>query len=121
MDIQALLRDITDHPFESSAIILNLVLIESLLSVDNAAVMATMVLGLNKNDRAKALSFGIIGAYVFRGLCLFFASFLIQIWWLKAIAGGYLVYLFAKYFINKSKRGGHENTRPQKHGKLYRS
>ncbi len=29
----------------------------------------------------------------FRGLCLLFASFLVQIWWLKPIGGLYLLYL----------------------------
>jgi len=35
-------------------IILNLIVIESLLSVDNAAVLATMVLDLPKEQRSKA-------------------------------------------------------------------
>jgi predicted tellurium resistance membrane protein TerC len=50
-------------------IIGNLVLIESLLSVDNAAVLATMVMDLPKEQREKALKYGIIGAYIFRGIC----------------------------------------------------
>ncbi len=119
MNIAAFIHDITSNPWASLAIILNLVLIESLLSVDNAAVLATMVLSLDKKDRSRALSFGIIGAYIFRGLCLFFASFLIKIWWLKAIAGGYLVYLFIRYFINKRRKGAHESIHPKQHGKLY--
>jgi YkoY family integral membrane protein len=79
-------------------IILSLVLIESLLSVDNAAVLATMVLDLPKEQRAKALRYGIIGAYVFRGICLLLAEKLIQIWWLKPIGGLYLLYLTFAYF-----------------------
>ncbi len=121
MDIQLFLKDITDHPLQSFTIILNLILIESLLSVDNAAVMATMVLGLNKTQRAKALSYGIVGAYIFRGVCLFFASFLIKIWWLKAIAGGYLIYLFIKYFIDQGKKGGHEKSSGKKQSGFYKS
>lgn len=121
MDIASFIKDISAHPVESFAIILNLVLIESLLSVDNAAVMATMVLGLNKKDRGRALSFGIVGAYIFRGLCLFFASFLIKIAWLKAIAGGYLIYLFIKYFINRSKHTQHGHKKEKKNDKLYNS
>jgi YkoY family integral membrane protein len=79
-------------------IILSLVLIESLLSVDNAAVLATMVLDLPKEQRAKALRYGIIGAYFFRGLCLLLAEWLITIWWLKPIGGIYLLYLAFSYF-----------------------
>lgn len=74
-------------------IILNLVLLESLLSVDNAAVLATMVLDLQGKERARALNYGIIGAYVFRVLCLVCVTFLYQISWLKGLGGLYLVWL----------------------------
>ena len=87
-------------------IILNLILIESLLSVDNAAVLATMVLDLPKEQRQKALRYGIIGAYVFRGICLLLAAWLVKIWWLKPIGGLYLLYLTYDYF--KDKSGGDE-------------
>src|SRR6476659_3792353 len=70
-----------------------LIIIESLLSVDNAAVLATMVMDLPKEQRNKALKYGIIGAYVFRGLCLLFAAWLVTIWWLKPLGGLYLLYL----------------------------
>ena len=70
-----------------------LIVIESLLSVDNAAVLATMVMDLPKEQRNKALKYGIIGAYVFRGLCLILAGFLVTIWWLKPLGGVYLLYL----------------------------
>jgi len=83
-------------------IILNLIVIESLLSVDNAAVLATMVLDLPKKDRSKALKYGIIGAYVFRGICLLLAGWLVKIWWLKPIGGLYLLYLAISYFTKKS-------------------
>jgi len=85
-------------------IILNLIVIESLLSVDNAAVLATMVMDLPKHQRDKALKYGIIGAYVFRGICLFLAAWLVQIWWLKPLGGLYLLYLAIDYFIKKSKK-----------------
>lgn len=83
-------------------IILNLIIIESLLSVDNAAVLATMVMDLPKEMRARALRFGIIGAYVFRGLCLLLAGYLIHIWWLKPIGGLYLLYLTFSYFKGRA-------------------
>jgi len=47
-------------------IIVNLILLEALLSVDNAAVLATMVKHLNPIDQQKALKYGLLGAYVFR-------------------------------------------------------
>lgn len=82
-------------------IVLNLIVIESLLSVDNAAVLATMVLDLPPGQRKKALRYGIIGAYVLRGACLLLASWLVKIWWLKPLGGLYLLYLAFDYFKGK--------------------
>jgi len=85
-------------------IVLNLIVIESLLSVDNAAVLATMVMDLPKNQRDKALKYGIIGAYVFRGICLLLAAWLVTIWWLKPLGGLYLLYLVFDYFRKKNTK-----------------
>ncbi len=82
-------------------VVLNLIVIESLLSVDNAAVLATMVMDLPEHQRAKALKYGIIGAYFFRGVCLVFAAFLVKVLWLKALGGLYLFWLAVHYFHKK--------------------
>ena len=97
-----LIQQIIDNPIPSLLVIGNLIIIESLLSVDNAAVLATMVMDLDKEARAKALRYGIIGAYVFRGICLLFAAILIKIWWLKPLGGLYLIYLTYDYFKTKA-------------------
>lgn len=99
-----LLQQISDKPIPALMVVLNLILIESLLSVDNAAVLATMVLDLPKDQRKKALKYGIIGAYIFRGICLLFAAILIKIWWFKPLGGIYLLGLAVKhFFFNKKK------------------
>lgn len=79
-------------------VILNLVVIESLLSVDNAAVLAVMVKDLPEKQKIKALRYGLLGAYVFRGLCLFLAAWLVKILWLKILGGLYLLYLVYGHF-----------------------
>lgn len=86
-------------------VILNLIVIESLLSVDNAAVLATMVLDLPTHQRNKALRYGILGAYILRGVCLFLAAWLVKIWWLKPLGGLYLLYLAFDYFKGKANQG----------------
>ena len=106
-------------------IVLNLIVIESLLSVDNAAVLATMVLDLPKEERNRALRYGIIGAYVLRGVCLFLAAWLVKIWWLKPLGGLYLLYLAFDYFKGKLTAkndgdGGEESVDKSKNW-LYRS
>ncbi|NTU68398.1 MAG: DUF475 domain-containing protein [Chlorobiaceae bacterium] len=88
-----LIEDIVSHPVPSLLVVLNLIVIESLLSVDNAAVLATMVRDLEPAKRPAALKYGIFGAYLFRGLCLFFAVWLVHFWWLKPFGGLYLLYL----------------------------
>ncbi|HTN46299.1 MAG TPA: TerC family protein [Flavipsychrobacter sp.] len=104
-----LLEQIATKPVPSLLVVLNLVLIESLLSVDNAAVLATMVLDLPKDQRKKALKYGIIGAYVFRGICLLFASLLIKIWWFKPLGGIYLLGLAIKHFFFTDRKKKHLN------------
>ncbi|WP_046247301.1 TerC family protein [Hymenobacter terrenus] len=102
------LQQIIDNPLAALAIVGNLVIIESLLSVDNAAVLATMVGDLPKEERKKALRYGIFGAYVFRGVCLVFASFLINFWFLKPLGGLYLLYLVYDHFRAGPKEGEEE-------------
>ncbi|QQL49834.1 TerC family protein [Mucilaginibacter ginkgonis] len=90
-------------------VILNLVVIESLLSVDNAAVLATMVVDLPPRQRSRALRYGLLGAYVLRGACLLLASWLVKVWWLKPLGGIYLLYLAFKFFKESEKIEHHEN------------
>ena len=87
--------------------VLNLVLIESLLSVDNAAVLATMVMDLPEQDRKRALRIGLILAYIFRGTALLFASVLIKINWLKLVGGAYLLYLCLHFFYKEIVKHEH--------------
>ena len=68
-------------PAEAGIIVFNLILIESMLSVDNALVMGTMVMDLPKEQRGKALRYGIFGAYFFRGLALLLAAWLMKVVW----------------------------------------
>lgn len=80
-------------------LIFNLFILEGLLSVDNAAVLAVMVKDLpNPKDRTKALRYGLIGAYVLRGACLFIASWLTKAWLLKIAGGLFLCRLAYKHF-----------------------
>jgi YkoY family integral membrane protein len=72
-----------------------------LLSVDNAAVLATMVMDLPQKQRERALKIGLVFAYIFRGLAMLFASFLIQFWYLKTIGGAYLLYLVYSWWRGK--------------------
>lgn len=82
-------------------IILNIIILESLLSIDNAAVLAVMVKDLPRDQRPKALRYGLIGAFVFRGICLILAAWLVGFMWIKIIGGGYLIWLTIKHYLIK--------------------
>jgi tellurite resistance protein TerC len=96
-------------------IILQLIFLEGLLSIDNAAVLGTLVVKLPKdipvpwprglqkfgdslhgilgNQRSAALKVGLLGAYVGRGLMLLAANFIIRNPWLNVVGALYLIHL----------------------------
>ncbi len=79
-----------------------LVLIEGLLSADNALVLAILVLGLPRHEQRKALRYGIIGAFTFRIIATVLAVHLLKVSWVKLIGALYLLYLAWRHFF------GHE-------------
>src|SRR5437016_1766996 len=70
-----------------------LVIIETLLSADNALVMAVVVLGLPADQRQRALNYGMVGSLVLRIIATLLAIYLMQFLWVKAAGGAYLLYL----------------------------
>ncbi|MBI3741930.1 MAG: tellurium resistance protein TerC [Chloroflexi bacterium] len=100
---------------EVVTIVLLIIYLESVLSIDNAAVLGAMVSGLPEKQvipwprplqfltnpihrlfggqRSAALKVGLLGAYFGRGLMLLFATYIIQNPWLRVLGGLYLVKL----------------------------
>jgi tellurite resistance protein TerC len=96
-------------------IVLQLIFLEGILSIDNAAVIGALVsplpddqdvpwpAGLQKlgkilhpilgYQRLAALRVGLLGAYIGRGTMLFLTSFLIHNSWIKLIGAAYLIHL----------------------------
>jgi YkoY family integral membrane protein len=95
--------------------ILLLVLLEGILSADNALVLAVLVLPLPPREQRKALQYGIIGAFVLRTLACIFAAALIQIHWMKLVGGLYLLHLAYKHFFT---RPDEEHTGPARVGTI---
>jgi tellurite resistance protein TerC len=85
---------------EAFPVVVSLIIIEGLLSVDNALAIAAMARHLPEPQQKLALRWGIIGAYVFRGLCMAFAAWIIENPWLKIGGAVYLVYLMCKHFAD---------------------
>ncbi|WP_407310803.1 TerC family protein [Desulfosporosinus sp. SB140] len=99
--LHALLATLSDPV--SLGIIGSLIILEGLLSADNALVLAVIVRELPKRQQKKALFYGIWGAYLFRFLAIGFGVYLVQIRWVKAIGALYLLWMSAKYFFMSSE------------------
>ena len=92
-----------------------LVLLEGLLSADNAMVLAVLVLGLPKAQQKQALRYGILGAFFFRTIATLLAVYLIKVGWVKILGAGYLMYLTYRHFgsgASTESRRAHKPAEP---------
>ncbi|MFM2055238.1 MAG: hypothetical protein RL456_3275 [Pseudomonadota bacterium] len=87
-------------------VVLVLIILEGLLSCDNAVVLALLVKDLPPEQRGRALRYGILGAYIFRIAALFLAVWIMTVWWLKVLGGAYLCWLAFDHFRKKAQEGG---------------
>lgn len=87
-------------------VLLVLIVLEGLLSADNAAVLAVSVQHLPGEQRKKALTYGLVGAFVMRFGALFLISYIATIWQVQALGALYLLYMALSYlyktYIKKS-------------------
>lgn len=103
---------------EDWMIIFSLVLIECLLSVDNATVLAAQTQKLpDKKQQEKSLFYGLWGAYIFRFALIGVGSYLIHFWEIKVLGAGYLMYLSLNHFYRmkypeRAKRKKGKNKKP---------
>lgn len=112
-------------------IVLQLIFLEGILSIDNAAIIGALVSPLPDdqeipwpgplkklghflhqylgNQRAAALRVGLLGAYLGRGLMLFMTSFLIHNPWIKLLGAAYLIRLAFDSLEDMSGGGSEED------------
>ena len=87
-------------------VLLSLVLLEGLLSADNAIVLAVMVRHLPPKEQKHALMYGLAGALIFRIIAIFLITILAQYWQIQVVGGLYLIYMAGvhiKEFFDKRK------------------
>jgi YkoY family integral membrane protein len=82
-----------------------LIVLEGLLSIDNALVLGILVNRVEPALRVKALSYGLIGAFVLRLLAIFTAASLIRFSLLKLAGALYLIWVAGSYFFRKEAHG----------------
>ncbi len=85
------------------AVVAPLVVLEGMLSIDNALVLGLLAKRLPKNEQPKALLYGLAGAFIFRFIAVLTASFLLQWTFVKLLGGGYLVYIGVRHLFFESK------------------
>ncbi len=102
--------DIFGQQFEPPdlAVVALLVLLEGLLSIDNALVLGLLAKRLPKHEQAKALWYGLAGAFVFRVIAILLASVLLQWTTAKLLGGAYLIYIAVRHLFFESKEEGKE-------------
>ncbi|MGV2928629.1 TerC family protein [Macrococcus capreoli] len=88
-------------------VVLVLIVLEGLLAADNAIVMAVMVKHLPEEQRKKALFYGLVGAFIFRFISLFFITFLAKYWQIQALGAAYLIFMSAKSLYTYFKHKNH--------------
>jgi YkoY family integral membrane protein len=98
------------------AIVALLVVLEGLLSIDNALVLGLLAKRLPKNEQAKALWYGLAGAFVFRFIAVLTASLLLQWTFAKFLGGAYLVYIAVRHLFFESKETEDEKIVLDEHG-----
>jgi YkoY family integral membrane protein len=89
-----------------------LVVLEGLLSADNALVVAIMILGLPRGEQKLALRYGLLGAFAFRIVATLLAVYLIQVAWVKLLGGLYLIYLTYQHFFESGDAEQRSRPRP---------
>lgn len=105
--------DLSDLP-TIALTIATLVLLEGLLSADNALVLAVMVQHLPKPQQKRALRYGIWGAFIFRAIAVVFAYQLTKYWQIKLAGGLYLLALAIKHFLSHHSDGTAVDGAPSK-------
>jgi predicted tellurium resistance membrane protein TerC len=85
-----------------------LIVLEGLLSIDNALVLGMLAKRLPKHMRARALSYGLVGAFVARVIAIVFASYLLQYTFVKLLGGAYLVFIALKHLLLEQQEEGNE-------------
>jgi tellurite resistance protein TerC len=118
-------------------IVVQLIFLEGILSIDNAAVLGAMAASLPDGlpipwppalkwlaepvqrvfgmQREAALKVGLLGAYIGRFLMLLVAAFIIRNQWLRVLGAVYLVYLAVQHIAHMDGETDHEEENINSH------
>lgn len=90
------------------AVIGLLILLEGVLSIDNALVLGILAKRLPKHQQSRALTYGLVGAFVFRLIAIATATYLLRWRVVKLLGGAYLIWVSVKHFFFEGEEEEHE-------------
>jgi YkoY family integral membrane protein len=109
---QLLETDVSYFRIEVIPILVVLILLEAILSADNAIALAAIVRSLpDPKQEEWALRYGLIGAFVLRVILIFTATWVIKYWQFELAGSLYLLWLSGKFFLEKSQED-HDTEHP---------
>jgi YjbE family integral membrane protein len=88
--------------------VFEIILINILLSGDNAVVIALACRNLPDRLRRKGILWGVLGAVVLRIVLTFFATSLLVYPWIKLVGAVLLIWIGIKLIVGDDHGGGHE-------------
>ena len=91
----------TNAGVEVYLILLILVVLEAVLSADNAIALAAIAKSVKDPDlQRQALNIGLIAAYVLRMMLILAATWVVKYWQFELLGAIYLIWLVFNYFFN---------------------
>lgn len=90
------------------AVIGMLIILEGVLSIDNALVLGLLAKRLPKAQQGRALTYGLVGAFVFRFIAIATVTILLKWPVVKLVGGTYLLYVSVKFFLFEFRQGESE-------------
>jgi len=93
-----------------------LIVLEGVLSIDNALVLGLLAKRLPRHEQGRALWYGLAGAFLFRTIAVCTASFLLQWTFAKFLGGAYLVYIAVKHLFFESREKEETRMELDEHG-----
>ncbi len=94
----------TNAGVEVYLILMVLVLLEAVLSADNAIALAAISKSIKQPElQRKALNIGLVGAYVLRIILILAATWVIRYWQFELLGALYLLWLVFDYFFKSEE------------------
>ncbi|WP_072619624.1 TerC family protein [Spirulina major] len=105
-----MLNELAQSPFvqylHTPFLLLILVILEAVLSADNAVALASIAQGLESPQvQRRALNIGLLGAYVLRMTLIVTATWVQQFWQFELIGALYLLWLVWRYYTAADAEG----------------